>query len=223
MLICPLEIVFICCPPWTDYLQYRNYAYERLDGSVRGEERYLAVKNFSEKMDAFVFLLSTRAGGVGLNLTASDTVIFMDSDFNPQARVQFVPARGSKSLADAGILLTPGWASSQADLQAAARVHRIGQTKPVTIVRLLCRDTVEDVIMQRAACKLQLAEVYACAIHSTGCARATHPAALVAQFELSWDQAVMAGTNVPDADGPADRKSDPYVDEVVSALKVHSV
>jgi len=87
-------MVAVRCPPWTDYLQHRNYAYERLDGSVRGEERYLAVKNFSEKTDAFVFLLSTRAGGVGLNLTASDTVIFMDSDFNPQARAQIVATRG---------------------------------------------------------------------------------------------------------------------------------
>ena len=77
-----------------------DYNYERLDGSVRGEERYLAVKNFNEDSDTFVFLLSTKAGGQGLNLVSADTVIFVDSDFNPQN-----------------------------DLQAAARAHRIGQTR----------------------------------------------------------------------------------------------
>ncbi|KAM3619606.1 uncharacterized protein V6R79_010783 [Siganus canaliculatus] len=109
-----------------DYAEYRGYSYERLDGSVRGEERNLAVKNFSSK-DVFVFLLSTKAGGVGLNLTAADTVIFMDSDFNPQN-----------------------------DLQAAARCHRIGQSRPVKVVRLLARDTVEEIMYSRAVSKLRL-------------------------------------------------------------------
>uniref|UniRef100_A0A3Q3VX27 Chromodomain helicase DNA binding protein 1-like n=1 Tax=Mola mola TaxID=94237 RepID=A0A3Q3VX27_MOLML len=109
-----------------DYLEHRGYSYERLDGSVRGEERNLAVKNFSSK-DIFVFLLSTKAGGVGLNLTAADTVIFMDSDFNPQN-----------------------------DLQAAARCHRIGQNRPVKVIRLLARDTVEEIMYSRAVSKLHL-------------------------------------------------------------------
>ncbi|XP_067369374.1 chromodomain-helicase-DNA-binding protein 1-like [Channa argus] len=109
-----------------DYMEYRGYSYERLDGSVRGEERNLAVKNFSSK-DIFVFLLSTKAGGVGMNLTAADTVIFMDSDFNPQN-----------------------------DLQAAARCHRIGQTRPVKVIRLLARDTVEEIMYSRAISKLHL-------------------------------------------------------------------
>ncbi|KAI1899825.1 hypothetical protein AGOR_G00065750 [Albula goreensis] len=109
-----------------DYMEYRGYSYERLDGSVRGEERNLAIKNFSSK-DVFVFLLSTKAGGVGMNLTAADTVIFMDSDFNPQN-----------------------------DLQAAARAHRIGQTRAVKVIRLLGRDTVEEIVYRRAASKLLL-------------------------------------------------------------------
>uniref|UniRef100_A0A4W4EFK3 Chromodomain-helicase-DNA-binding protein 1-like n=1 Tax=Electrophorus electricus TaxID=8005 RepID=A0A4W4EFK3_ELEEL len=109
-----------------DYLEYRGYSYERLDGSVRGEERNLAIKNFSTK-DVFIFLLSTKAGGVGMNLTAADTVIFMDSDFNPQN-----------------------------DLQAAARAHRIGQTRAVKVIRLLGRDTVEEIIYSRAMSKLRL-------------------------------------------------------------------
>ncbi|CAL8255432.1 unnamed protein product [Merluccius merluccius] len=109
-----------------DYMEYRGYSYERLDGSVRGEERNLAIKNFSSQ-DVFVFLLSTKAGGVGMNLTAADTVVFMDSDFNPQN-----------------------------DLQAAARCHRIGQTRPVKVIRLLGRDSVEEIVYSRASSKLDL-------------------------------------------------------------------
>ncbi|XP_075621304.1 chromodomain-helicase-DNA-binding protein 1-like [Balearica regulorum gibbericeps] len=109
-----------------DYMDYRGYSYERLDGSVRGEERHLAIKNFGQQ-PIFIFLLSTRAGGVGMNLTAADTVIFTDSDFNPQN-----------------------------DLQAIARAHRIGQHKPVKIIRLIGRDTIEEIIYRRATSKLQL-------------------------------------------------------------------
>lgn len=82
-----------------------GYSYERLDGSVRGEERFLAVQNFTEDDETFIFLLSTRAGGQGLNLAGADTIIFVDSDFNPQN-----------------------------DIQAAARAHRIGQTRWVDFV-----------------------------------------------------------------------------------------
>ena len=69
---------------------------------MRGEERFLAVQNFNKNSETFVFLLSTKAGGQGLNLVGADTVVFIDSDFNPQN-----------------------------DLQAAARAHRIGQTRSV--------------------------------------------------------------------------------------------
>jgi SNF2 family DNA or RNA helicase len=109
-----------------DYLHYRNYSYERLDGSVRGDERYLAVKNFQDE-DTFIFLLSTRAGGVGLNLTSADTVIFFDSDWNPQM-----------------------------DLQAQARVHRIGQKNEVKVIRLITHNTVEEIMIARALKKLKL-------------------------------------------------------------------
>jgi superfamily II DNA/RNA helicase len=112
-----------------DYLGYRGYSYDRLDGSIRGEERFLAVQNFTDDTDVFVFLLSTRAGGQGLNLVGADTILFIDSDFNPQN-----------------------------DLQAAARAHRIGQTKPVKIIRLVTRDTAEEIILRRAQAKLSLTE-----------------------------------------------------------------
>lgn len=75
----------------------------------------------------FVFLLSTRAGGVGLNLTQADCVIMYDSDWNPQA-----------------------------DLQAIGRAHRLGQTHPVRVFRLMTSSTVEEVMMKRALTKLQL-------------------------------------------------------------------
>ncbi|KAJ3129295.1 Chromodomain-helicase-DNA-binding protein 1-like [Physocladia obscura] len=112
-----------------DYLTYKSYTHVRLDGSIRGEERNAAVTNFSTTNDYFVFLLSTRAGGVGLNLTSADTVIFVDSDFNPMM-----------------------------DLQAAARAHRIGQTKQVRVIRLLTEGSVEEVIYKRALAKQSLSD-----------------------------------------------------------------
>ncbi|CAH6926685.1 chromodomain-helicase-DNA-binding protein 1-like [Phodopus roborovskii] len=135
-----------------DYMDYRGYSYERVDGSVRGEERHLAIKNFG-KQPIFVFLLSTRAGGVGMNLTAADTVIFVDSDFNPQN-----------------------------DLQAAARAHRIGQNKSVKVIRLIGRDTVEEIVYRKAASKLQLTNMVIEGGHFT---LGTQRPSSVADFQLS--------------------------------------
>lgn len=66
-----------------DFMVYRRHKYIRLDGSSRISERRDMVDDFQTKSDIFVFLLSTRAGGLGINLTAADTVIFYDSDWNP--------------------------------------------------------------------------------------------------------------------------------------------
>jgi hypothetical protein len=111
-----------------DYLQYRNYPYVRLDGTIRGDERQEAVDRFNNpNIDTFVFLVSTRAGGVGINLTAADTVIIFDSDWNPQN-----------------------------DIQAQARCHRIGQTKDVKVYRLLTKNTREKEMFERASKKLGL-------------------------------------------------------------------
>ena len=109
-----------------DYVQYRSFSYERLDGSVRAEERFNSITNFSNN-DVFCFLLSTRAGGVGLNLTAADTIVFFDNDWNPQN-----------------------------DIQAAARAHRIGQTKPVKIIRLISKNTVDEYMLKKMETKLNL-------------------------------------------------------------------
>lgn len=96
-----------------DFLKYRGYLYERLDGTSRAAERKEAVDRFCKpSMNRFIMLLSTKAGGLGLNLVAADTVIIYDSDWNPQN-----------------------------DLQAQARAHRIGQTKSVMVYRLLTRKT----------------------------------------------------------------------------------
>ncbi|KAG2389331.1 hypothetical protein C9374_013891 [Naegleria lovaniensis] len=109
-----------------DYFHYRKWNYERLDGSVRGEERFNAIANFSDN-NVFAFLLSTRAGGVGLNLVSADTVIFTDMDMNPQL-----------------------------DFQAQSRCHRIGQDKPVSVYRLVTENTVEEVILRRSMKKITL-------------------------------------------------------------------
>jgi chromodomain-helicase-DNA-binding protein 1 len=105
-----------------DYLRLRGFQFQRLDGTISASSRRLAIDHFNAPdSNDFVFLLSTRAGGLGINLMTADTVILFDSDWNPQA-----------------------------DLQAMARAHRIGQTRPVTIYRFLARETVEEEVLERA-------------------------------------------------------------------------
>lgn len=117
-----------CLDILEDYLCQRRYPFERIDGRVRGNLRQAAIDRFSRPdSDRFVFLLCTRAGGLGINLTAADTVIIFDSDWNPQN-----------------------------DLQAQARCHRIGQKKMVKIYRLICRNTYEREMFDRASLKLGL-------------------------------------------------------------------
>lgn len=111
-----------------DYLQLRGHQFQRLDGTIAAGPRRMAIDHFNAKdSNDFCFLLSTRAGGLGINLMTADTVIIFDSDWNPQA-----------------------------DLQAMARAHRIGQKKPVTIYRLVSKDTVEEEVLERARNKLML-------------------------------------------------------------------
>ena len=111
-----------------DYLRGMRWGFERIDGGVRGELRQAAIDRFSSpESESFVFLLCTRAGGVGINLTAADTCIIFDSDWNPQN-----------------------------DLQAQSRCHRIGQKKAVQIYRLIMRGTYERDMFDRASMKLGL-------------------------------------------------------------------
>ena len=113
-----------------EYLTYRNYKYVRLDGSTKLEDRRDTVADFQTKPEIFVFLLSTRAGGLGINLTAADTVIFYDSDWNPTI-----------------------------DSQAMDRAHRLGQTKQVTVYRMITRGTIEERIRKRALQKEEVQRV----------------------------------------------------------------
>ncbi|KOO24287.1 associated with tfs and helicases family protein [Chrysochromulina tobinii] len=109
-------------------IEARGYGYERLDGNDRGVSRQQAIDRFSTpQSESFLFLLSTRAGGVGINLTAADTVIIYDPDWNPQN-----------------------------DIQAMARCHRIGQTRAVNVYKLITRDTYEMHMLAAANHKLGL-------------------------------------------------------------------
>jgi len=113
-----------------EYLTYRNYKYCRLDGSTKLEDRRDTVADFQTRPEIFIFLLSTRAGGLGINLTTADTVIFYDSDWNPTI-----------------------------DSQAMDRAHRLGQTKQVTVYRLITRGTIEERIRKRAMQKEEVQRV----------------------------------------------------------------
>ena len=110
------------------FLQSKEILFCRLDGSTNRVQRQIDIKQFNQANSPLsVFLCSTRAGGLGITLTSADTVVIYDSDFNPQV-----------------------------DLQAMDRVHRIGQTKKVRVLRLVTHDSVEERIVQRARDKLFL-------------------------------------------------------------------
>ncbi|UYV68281.1 CHD1 [Cordylochernes scorpioides] len=135
-----------------EYLQLRHFPFQRLDGTIKGEVRKQALEHFNAEgsqksshqsqstskainsgsdrevvWQDFCFLLSTRAGGLGINLATADTVIIYDSDWNPQN-----------------------------DLQAQARAHRIGQKNQVNIYRLATIQSVEETILEKAKNKMVL-------------------------------------------------------------------
>ncbi|CAM6019488.1 unnamed protein product [Sphagnum balticum] len=111
-----------------DYCQYRSYLYCRIDGNTSGEDRESAIDAFNKPgSEKFCFLLSTRAGGLGINLATADIVILYDSDWNPQV-----------------------------DLQAQDRAHRIGQKKEVQVFRFCTEFTIEEKVIERAYKKLAL-------------------------------------------------------------------
>ena len=111
-----------------DYCDLREYTYLRLDGETSLDDRRTRMDEFNNtESEVFVFLLSTRAGGLGINLVAADTVIIYDTDWNPQA-----------------------------DLQAMDRAHRIGQTKQVNVIRLITKNTVKEKMIERQLLRLKL-------------------------------------------------------------------
>jgi SWI/SNF-related matrix-associated actin-dependent regulator of chromatin subfamily A member 5 len=111
-----------------DYCVFREYKYCRIDGSTAHEDRIAAIDDYNKPdSEKFIFLLTTRAGGLGINLTSADIVVLYDSDWNPQA-----------------------------DLQAMDRAHRIGQTKQVVVYRFVTENAIEEKVLERAAQKLRL-------------------------------------------------------------------
>ncbi|XP_025417913.1 helicase domino isoform X3 [Sipha flava] len=112
------------------FLNYHGYIYLRLDGTTKVETRQLLMERFNADKRYFCFILSTRSGGVGINLTGADTVIFYDSDWNPTM-----------------------------DAQAQDRCHRIGQTRDVHIYRLISEKTIEENILKKANQKRLLGDL----------------------------------------------------------------
>merc|ERR1719445_1707451 len=111
-----------------DYCWFRGHKYCRIDGQTPHEERDTQIQAYNaEGSEKFVFMLSTRAGGLGINLYTADVVILYDSDWNPQM-----------------------------DLQAMDRAHRIGQKKQVRVFRLVTENTVDEKIVEKAEVKLKL-------------------------------------------------------------------
>ncbi|XP_053398932.1 SWI/SNF-related matrix-associated actin-dependent regulator of chromatin subfamily A member 5-like isoform X1 [Mercenaria mercenaria] len=114
-----------------DYCFWRNYNYCRLDGQTPHSERQVSIDEYNAPdSKKFIFMLSTRAGGLGINLATADVVILYDSDWNPQV-----------------------------DLQAQDRAHRIGQKKQVRVFRFITENTVEERIVEKAEMKLRLDNV----------------------------------------------------------------
>ncbi|KAJ7976011.1 protein PHOTOPERIOD-INDEPENDENT EARLY FLOWERING 1-like [Quillaja saponaria] len=109
------------------FINLYGYTYMRLDGSTQPEERQTLMQRFNTNPKIFLFILSTRSGGVGINLVGADTVIFYDSDWNPAM-----------------------------DQQAQDRCHRIGQTREVHIYRLISESTIEENILKKARQKRAL-------------------------------------------------------------------
>lgn len=112
------------------FLNFHGHIYLRLDGTTRVEQRQILMERFNADKRIFAFILSTRSGGVGVNLTGADTVIFYDSDWNPTM-----------------------------DAQAQDRCHRIGQTRDVHIYRLISEKTIEENILKKANQKRLLGDV----------------------------------------------------------------
>jgi chromodomain-helicase-DNA-binding protein 1 len=177
-----------------EYLQYRRLPFQRLDGNVHGELRKQAMEHFNaDGSQDFCFLLSTRAGGLGINLATADTVIIFDSDWNPQN-----------------------------DLQAQARAHRIGQLRQVNVYRLVTRNSIEETILERAKKKMVLDHLVIQRMDTTGRTVLSKSAAptstpfskeeLVAILKFGAEELFKEG-----GDGEQDRKAQEMdIDEILS-------
>jgi len=156
-----------------DYLEHYGHKFSRLDGQMEFTARQENIDRFNNDPEVGVFLLSTRAGGLGINLTSADTIIIYDSDWNPQQ-----------------------------DLQAQDRAHRIGQTKPVMVYRLVTANTIDEKIVERAAAKRKLEKLI---IHQKKF-KSQDMAGLNATMEVISPTELLALLNSKDHAGVVDRK-----------------
>ncbi|KAG6846025.1 hypothetical protein H0H87_011073 [Tephrocybe sp. NHM501043] len=170
-----------------EYLIYRQYKYLRLDGSSKIEDRRDMVIDWQTRPDIFVFLLSTRAGGLGINLTAADTVIFYDHDWNPSN-----------------------------DAQAMDRAHRLGQTRQVTVYRLITKGTIDERIVQLARVKKDVQDIV---VGNKNFTDVTKPSEIV-QLLLNDEQLATLSSSASQAPGsqsdvaPAEGEKKPPVQDL---------
>ncbi|KAJ3976310.1 SNF2 family DNA-dependent ATPase [Lentinula raphanica] len=169
-----------------EYLVYRQYKYLRLDGSSKIEDRRDMVIDWQTRPDIFVFLLSTRAGGLGINLTAADTVIFYDHDWNPSN-----------------------------DAQAMDRAHRLGQTRQVTVYRLITRGTIDERIVQLARVKKDVQDIVVGSKNFTDVAKPSEIVQLLLNDEqlASLDTTGSQGGGNDKGKGVADSTRDLWLEE----------
>jgi len=158
-----------------EYLIYRQYKYLRLDGSSKLEDRRDMVMEWQTRPDIFVFLLSTRAGGLGINLTAADTVVFYDHDWNPSN-----------------------------DAQAMDRAHRLGQTRQVTVYRLITKGTIDERIVQLARVKKDVQDIV---VGNKTFTDVTKPSEIV-QLLLTEDQLANLETTEPSTKSKGKKRAD---------------
>lgn len=120
--------------------------YCRIDGSTAHDDRITAIDDYNKPgSEKFIFLLTTRAGGLGINLTTADIVVLYDSDWYVW-----------RSVVGTWVVESRCYRNPQADLQAMDRAHRIGQTKQVYVFRFITEGSVEERMLERAAQKLRL-------------------------------------------------------------------
>ena len=146
-----------------DYFRMRDYSFLRLDGNTNTGDRSDSLKAYNAVDSSyFIFILSTKAGGLGLNLQSADTVILFDSDWNPQVSQDTHPHTPSlhhpaiSPLASTLLSSIPSVSlDPQNDLQAQARAHRIGQKQQVVVLRLITSSTIEEKVLATAHQKLK--------------------------------------------------------------------
>ena len=173
----------------SDYMSLRGYQHQRLDGMVSSEARKKSIAHFNAPGSPdFAFLLSTRAGGLGINLETADTVIIFDVSHSVTLVSLFVCAAGVQLVLPLLLLMLllrwrrvnrvffsdntysdavpqSDW-NPQNDLQAMARAHRIGQKSHVSVYRFVSKDTMEEDVLERAKKKMVLEYASKC-----GCIR----------------------------------------------------